>query len=74
MQDRLGHLNDVDVASRLAHELVDPLPADAQAKAAAIGGGQLVGWYAHQVTSLEPETVAAWKAFRKLEPDWGQGR
>ncbi len=72
MQDRLGHLNDVDVASRLVHELVDPLPDDGTAKAAALGGGQLVGWYAHQVASLEPETIKAWKAFKKLEPSWGQ--
>lgn len=73
MQDRLGHLNDVDVASRLAHELIDPLPADEAARAAAFGGGQLVGWYAHQVAGLEPEVIAAWKAFKKMEPAWGKG-
>ena len=65
MQDRLGHLNDVDVASRLAHELSGPLPDRRPAKAAAIGGGQRVGWYAHQVTSLEPETVAAWEGVQE---------
>jgi CHAD domain-containing protein len=74
MQDRLGHLNDVAVASRLVHELVDPLPPGPAATAAALGGGQLVGWYAHQVAALEPETVEAWKAFRALEPFWDDER
>lgn len=71
MQDRLGHLNDVAVASRLVRELVDPLPPGPEATAAALGGGQLVGWYAHQVAALEPETVHAWRAFRRLDPFWG---
>jgi inorganic triphosphatase YgiF len=71
IQDRLGHLNDVAVASRLVHELVDPLPPDdGHARTAALGGGELVGWYAHQVAALEPETVAAWEAFEGLEPFW----
>ena len=74
MQDRLGHLNDVAVASRLAHELVDPLPpGDGRARAAALGGGELVGWYAQQVAALEPGTVAAWEAFRGLRPFWAGG-
>jgi CHAD domain-containing protein len=74
MQDRLGHLNDVAVASRLVRELVDPLPPGPATTAVALGGGQLVGWYAHQVTSLEPETVDAWKAFRDLDPFWDDER
>jgi triphosphatase len=75
MQERLGHLNDVDVASRLVRELLDPLPAgDPRAKAAALGGGQLVGWYAQQVAGLEPETVEAWEAFTGIEPFWDGGR
>ncbi len=74
MQDRLGHLNDVAVASRLVQELVEPLPPGPEAKAVALGGGQLVGWYAHQVAALEPETVHAWEAFRDLESFWGDER
>ena len=58
---------------------VRPRPASAgggwpaRAKAAALGGGQLVGWYAQQVAGLEPETVEAWEAFTRLEPFWDGG-
>jgi CHAD domain-containing protein len=69
MQERLGHLNDVAVAGRLARELVGTLDPGARA-GPALGGGLLVGWYAHQVDGLEPETLEAWKAFKKLEPFW----
>lgn len=70
MQDRLGHLNDVAVASRLVHELVDPLRAGARAKVVALGGGRLVGWYARQVADQEPATVAAWDKVARLKPFW----
>lgn len=74
MQDRLGHLNDVAVARRLVGEIVDGLPPGAEAAAVALGGGQLVGWCAEQVTRLEAETVETWREFAALEPFWeGKG-
>jgi len=73
MQERLGHLNDVAVAGRLARELVGTPDPGARA-GPALGGGLLVGWYAHQVGGLEPETLEAWKAFKRLEPFWDGAR
>lgn len=72
LQERLGHDNDVDVASRLAHALVEPLGPDRMAEAA-IGGGQLVGWYACQAGEVERDTRRAWKKLTKQEPFWAGG-
>jgi inorganic triphosphatase YgiF len=69
LQERLGHGNDVDVASRLAHALVEPLGPGRVAEAA-IGGGQLVGWYARQAGAVERDTRRAWKKLKRQEPFW----
>jgi inorganic triphosphatase YgiF len=70
MQDVLGHLNDVAVAQHLVHGLLDGAPPGRQQMAAALGAGQIVGWYACQSAELEPKAVAAWKEFRATEPFW----
>lgn len=70
LQDVLGHLNDVSVASTQVARLVAEEPPGPAQASAAIGGGQLIGWYAAQVPGLEPEAVAGWDAFRRLEPFW----
>ena len=69
LQERLGHGNDVDVASRLAHVLVEPLGPERVAEAA-IGGGQLVGWYARQAETVERDIRRVWKKLKGQEPFW----
>ena len=69
LQDRLGHDNDVDVASRLAREVVGRVDPGRLAEAA-VGGGQLAGWYARQAGEVERETRRAWKRLKRQEPFW----
>jgi inorganic triphosphatase YgiF len=70
MQDVLGHLNDVAVAQKLLHDLLDGTEPGSRQRAAAFGAGQVVGWYARQSVELEPQAVAAWEEFRAVEPFW----
>ncbi len=70
MQDSLGHLNDVAVTERLVEELVASAKAGTERVKAAMGGGTVIGWYAHLVASTEKETVADWHAFAKRSPFW----
>jgi inorganic triphosphatase YgiF len=71
MQDVLGHLNDVAVAEHLVQDVLDGAStAGPPRRAAALGAGQVVGWYAHAATELEPKAVEAWEAFRAVEPFW----
>lgn len=74
MQDILGHLNDVAVAEHVVRDLLDGLEPGARQRAAALGAGQVLGWYARQSQDLEPQAIAAWDEFRRLEPFWnGEG-
>jgi triphosphatase len=70
MQDILGHLNDVAVAQHLVQDLLGGLEPGARQRSAALGAGQVIGWYARQTIELEPRAVAAWEDFRKAEPFW----
>lgn len=70
MQDILGHLNDVAVAQHLVRDLLDQVPAGPRQRAAALGAGQVIGWYAHTTAELEPTAVEAWEDFRAVEPFW----
>lgn len=72
MQDVLGHLNDVAVAQNLVHDLLDGVPPGPRQRAAALGGGQVLGWYAHASSLLEPKAVEAWHAFRAAQPFWSE--
>lgn len=74
MQDVLGHLNDTAVAQHLLRDLLSGMEPGPEQAAAALGAGQVIGWYAHQTATLEPQAVAAWEAFREVDPFWtGKG-
>jgi triphosphatase len=70
MQDLLGHLNDVAVAEHVVQTLLDGTEPGPRQRAAALGAGQVLGWYARHTQELEPRAVEAWDAFRKVEPFW----
>lgn len=74
MQDRLGQANDVVVAERLVGEILEGVGDPAARAAAALGGGQLIGWHAHALAALEPPTLGAWEEFASLDPFWRRGR
>ena len=48
MQDLLGQLNDVAVAQHVLNDLLDDTEPGARQRTAALGAGQVIGWYAHQ--------------------------
>ena len=70
MQDLLGRLNDVAVAQHVLGDLLDDTEPGARQRAAALGAGQVIGWYAHQSRLSEPELVDAWEEFRATERFW----
>ncbi len=70
MQDVLGHINDVAVAEHVIRDVLDGTEPGARQRAAALGAGQVLGWYAHQSLELEPQAVAAWDEFREAAPFW----
>ena len=70
MQDVLGHLNDVAVAEHVLKDLLDGTEPGAGQRAAAMGAGQVVGWYARQSLELEPQAQAAWEEFQSVKPFW----
>ncbi|MGD9511362.1 MAG: CHAD domain-containing protein [Geminicoccaceae bacterium] len=72
MQDLLGTLNDVAVAQHVVDDLLAGTEPGVRQRAAALGGGQVLGWYAHHARDLEPGTVEAWEEFRAAEPFWPQ--
>ncbi len=70
MQDLLGHLNDVSVAQHVVDELLSEVEPGTRLRAAALGAGQVLGWYAHDARELEPRAIEAWEEFRAAEPFW----
>ena len=67
MQDDLGHLNDVSVASRLLAEL----PSHPKSrKALHISSGLVRGWYAGRMGHFETTVLENWRRLRKTEPFW----
>ena len=67
MQDLLGHLNDVAVAQHVVEDLLSAIEPGARQRAAALGAGQVLGWYARQPRELEPRAVEAWEEFRAAD-------
>ena len=70
MQDLLGHMNDVAVAQHVVEDLLAGTEPGTRQKAAALGAGQVLGWYAHAARELEPRAIEAWDAFRAAAPFW----
>jgi triphosphatase len=70
MQDRLGHVNDVAVAQKLALRLVDQATTQPERDSLRMAAGLVLGWYGKSVADLEPELVEAWHAFAHGEPFW----
>ena len=70
MQDLLGQLNDVAVAQHVLNDLLDDTEPGARQRTAALGAGQVIGWYAHQSCMLEPKLVEAWEEFQATERFW----
>jgi inorganic triphosphatase YgiF len=76
LQDSLGHLNDVAVASRL---IADARTARGEGAIGAGGGeaalrgagGLVIGWHSRGAVDLEPELRDQWRAFRDAKPFWG---
>jgi CHAD domain-containing protein len=70
MQDLLGHLNDVAVAQQVVDDLLAGTEPGVRQRTSALGGGQVLGWYARHALELEPRAVEAWDEFRAAEPFW----
>ena len=70
MQDRLGHLNDVAVAEKLALRLVDQATVQAERESLRMAAGLVLGWYAKGVADAEPELTEAWHKFSHGAPFW----
>jgi inorganic triphosphatase YgiF len=70
MQDLLGHMNDAVVADRLVHDLVQHRWNAIDPVQVAIGGGQVMGWYAKKLQDEEGVAIAAWNSFVAQEPFW----
>jgi triphosphatase len=70
MQDILGHMNDVAVAQHVVKDILDGTEPGARQRAAALGAGQVIGWYGRQSLDLEPQALAAWEEFRAVAPFW----
>ncbi|WGF86768.1 CYTH and CHAD domain-containing protein [Marinivivus vitaminiproducens] len=70
MQDVLGHMNDVAVARHVVDDLLEDVPSGARQRSAALGAGQVIGWYKRQAQDLEPEARELWRAFRSHDPFW----
>jgi inorganic triphosphatase YgiF len=77
LQDSLGHLNDVAVASRL---MDGALQAGRDGTIAAGGNGEeglraaaglVIGWHSRGAVDLEPDLQGQWRAFRGAKPFWG---
>jgi hypothetical protein len=58
------------VAQRLVHDLLDGTEPGPRQRDAALGAGQVIGWYACQSIELEPAARAAWEGFDKVERFW----
>ena len=74
MQDVLGHMNDVAVAQHVLKDLLDGTEPGSRQRAAALGAGQVIGWYGRQALDLEPQAVAAWEEFRAADAVLDRGR
>jgi inorganic triphosphatase YgiF len=72
MQDLLGHMNDVAVAQHVVDDLLAGTEPGARQLAAALGAGQVLGWYAHAARELEPRAIEAWEEFRAVAPFWSE--
>lgn len=70
MQDLLGLMNDVAVAHHVVDELLATTEPGVRQRTAALGGGQVLGWYAHGSRELEPRAIEAWEDFRAADPFW----
>ncbi|MFO1047820.1 MAG: CHAD domain-containing protein [Geminicoccaceae bacterium] len=70
MQDLLGTLNDVAVAQHVVDDLLAGTEPGPRQRAAALGAGQVLGWYAHHARDLDPRAIEAWEEFREAEPFW----
>jgi inorganic triphosphatase YgiF len=70
MQDRLGHLNDVTVAGKLALRLVDQARTQPERESLHMAAGLVLGWYGKGVAVVEPEVIEAWHAFAHGTPFW----
>jgi inorganic triphosphatase YgiF len=70
MQDRLGHLNDVAVAEKLAGRLVEQAGTQAERESLHMAAGLVLGWYGKGVADAEPALIEAWHAFSHGDPFW----
>lgn len=70
MQDLLGHMNDAVVADRIVHDLVAHKPGKLDPVQIAMGGGEVIGWYARKLEDEEPAAIEAWQTFVAQEPFW----
>ena len=72
MQDLLGVLNDVTVAQHVVENLLAATEPGPRQRSAALGAGEVLGWYARHARELEPRAVDAWEEFRAATPFWGE--
>jgi triphosphatase len=66
LQDQLGHYNDMAMTGGLIERL---LQAELAGEARLAAGGVL-GWQARGLVEAESVMLAAWHAFREVEPPW----
>jgi len=70
LQDRLGHLNDVAVATRLARELLAGAGEDPRAPSAGLALGAVIGWHARAGRRVLRQAGALLDELLAIEPFW----
>jgi inorganic triphosphatase YgiF len=70
MQDRLGHLNDVAVAEKLALALVDRATTQAERESLHMAAGLVLGWYGREAADAGQDVSEAWHRFAHGVPFW----
>lgn len=69
LQDTLGHLNDVETATRLL-EQVQERAKHAGTEKLHRAAGLVIGWHRRGAANLEPKLRRQWRAFKSEAPFW----
>lgn len=70
LQDRLGHLNDGTVATRLAREVLAAAGADPRVPSAGLALGAVIGWHARAERRVLRQAAAFLDELLAIEPFW----
>lgn len=70
LQERLGRLNDANVAAGTLRALLDRHAERADMADLALAAGEVVGWHGRGAAETEPELGVAWRSFVDAKPFW----